>query len=483
MRAQGESTATKCLRTMSDMPLWHGPKGPNLTRAVSPCRCLKHSTAIVWPLSSSGLRDSIPATHIVCAQEITMTKDAMADMDAWGAPRGWTFLAAPSLTSRKGKVHLGSAVFVRAGVGVRWPKGQEEILVPGRVLKVMVDIPDWPPVAVISAYLPVEGHKTREYLECLGAIGEALEGEDHFIVAADWNEDPAILEATGLPAKVGAMVVAPRAATCLMGDTSATRLDYFLVSMSLFNLTMGADVDHLHTGRPHRPTTLAIREDAATVEHLTYVDPPLLAKEIPSHLHPIPPPLAQWPHLLKVCEDVVEASHHAPLATVQPMLDMAYRLYINAVEIEVEWRTDPDLAIKRYGTRGNIPKPAWTRVLGNVKKATQEETLLNAWKGLRACLSQASCLGAANPPTEGQLDMFKENAEHMAIREAEACLGPRYVQAVEELRNCGLNAPHSLPASKEWLNAVRSLAWAVEMDVEAAENPTKAAQQRTGPSL
>jgi len=67
-----------------------------------------------------------PTTHIVCAQEITMTREAMADMDAWGAPRGWTFLAAPSLTSQKGKAHLGTAIFVRAGVGIRWPNDQKK---------------------------------------------------------------------------------------------------------------------------------------------------------------------------------------------------------------------------------------------------------------------------------------------------------------------------------------------------------------------
>ena len=63
------------------------------------------------------------------------------------------------------------------------PNGTEGAVVTDRVFKVIVDIPDWPPLAVLCAYLPTEGHKSREYLDCLGAIGQALEDEDSATVA------------------------------------------------------------------------------------------------------------------------------------------------------------------------------------------------------------------------------------------------------------------------------------------------------------
>ena len=93
---------------------------------------------------------------------------------------------------------------------------------------------------------------------------------------------------------------------------------------------------------------------------------------------------------------------------------------------------------------------------------------MSGW-GLANLLAQASALGPTRNPTTDHIDMFNETADLMAIREPDPCLGPRYIMAVEELRNYGLQAPHQLPAPKEWLNAVRSLADAVNADVEAAE--------------
>ena len=98
------------------------------------------------------------------------------------------------------------------------------------------------------------------------------------------------------------------------------------------------------------------------------------------------------------------------------MLDMAYRLYINTMELEVEGRTDPEGGIKRYGMRGADPRPKWTRVLGTQKKTVAEKHQLNDWRALRNLLSQASVLGAIDCPSEAQMDMFNETADLMAIK-------------------------------------------------------------------
>eukprot|EP00959_Pyramimonas_sp_CCMP1952_P089371 1869372-Pyramimonas_sp.AAC.1 len=62
-------------------------------------------------------------------------------------------LAAPAVPGLSGKPKWGAAVLVRQHLGLRWPADGSGIVEYGRVLKVIVDIPSWPPLVVLSVYL------------------------------------------------------------------------------------------------------------------------------------------------------------------------------------------------------------------------------------------------------------------------------------------------------------------------------------------
>ena len=124
-------------------------------------------------------------TKVVFVQEPALLEEGLGDLDAWASKRGWTFLAAPSVKSEAGKAHLGAAIFVRGGIGIRWPAAGKGVVREGRIMKVMLDIPDWPPMAAGCCYMPTGGKVTKEYCDCLGDIGRAFEDETLFIIAAD----------------------------------------------------------------------------------------------------------------------------------------------------------------------------------------------------------------------------------------------------------------------------------------------------------
>eukprot|EP00959_Pyramimonas_sp_CCMP1952_P398853 8357924-Pyramimonas_sp.AAC.1 len=65
-------------------------------------------------------------------------------------------------------------------------------------MKVVVDIPSWPPFAIVCAYLEAGSGLCERNVAHLGAIGKALEQEHLSLCGGGWNLDPSLVESSGV---------------------------------------------------------------------------------------------------------------------------------------------------------------------------------------------------------------------------------------------------------------------------------------------
>ncbi len=114
------------------------------------------------------------SSHVVLAQETWLTQDALPAASAWALRNGWQSIWAAAVPGPQGGASGGAAVFVRTGLGLRYPPGMTHVWWPGRVVAAMVDAPGHRPLLVISCYLihgigPSEGN-----LQILADMGQRL---------------------------------------------------------------------------------------------------------------------------------------------------------------------------------------------------------------------------------------------------------------------------------------------------------------------
>eukprot|EP00959_Pyramimonas_sp_CCMP1952_P294303 6155966-Pyramimonas_sp.AAC.1 len=57
-------------------------------------------------------------------------------------------LASPSVLGASGRPKWGLAILVRSHIGIIWSH-EGGIVVPARVMRAIVDIPQWPPITVM----------------------------------------------------------------------------------------------------------------------------------------------------------------------------------------------------------------------------------------------------------------------------------------------------------------------------------------------
>ena len=141
----------------------------------------------------------------------------------------WHVLHSPAIPCQGNQSSCGVAVFARVHIGLRWPSASACILVPHRIIHVLVDVPQWPSLSIFVGYFKCGVELDTENLSYLAAVGQAMRTVDFFLMAADWNLDPQILEDSGFPRQSGANLVVPNGHTCTTGTTFST-LAYFAVS-------------------------------------------------------------------------------------------------------------------------------------------------------------------------------------------------------------------------------------------------------------
>eukprot|EP00959_Pyramimonas_sp_CCMP1952_P437254 9154987-Pyramimonas_sp.AAC.1 len=105
-------------------------------------------------------------------------------------------LSSPSVPGQAGQPQWGVAILVRKSLGLRWPTDGSGTIVPSRIIKAVVDIPAWPPLTVVCAYLKSGTGLCESNLGMLQKIGLHLEKEHLFLVGTDWNMEPSLVDST-----------------------------------------------------------------------------------------------------------------------------------------------------------------------------------------------------------------------------------------------------------------------------------------------
>ncbi|CAK0877015.1 unnamed protein product [Prorocentrum cordatum] len=177
------------------------------------------ATQFIETFNGSGwstLRERLTMTTsvFVCAQELGLSELTAPQSLAAVRALGWRFLISESYFNAKTqRCSAGVGVFVRDGFGLRWTDPTCKAIVPHRAIQVTVDLPGFS-FNIVCAYFHVNDGVREKNLSLLSAIGAKIVEPPLTVIAADWNNSPAAVEATGFVQKLKAVILAPAAITC-----------------------------------------------------------------------------------------------------------------------------------------------------------------------------------------------------------------------------------------------------------------------------
>ena len=298
-------------------------------------------------------------SNVVLAQEIATLDDQLADLQAWGRAHGWKIVAAPSKAGVGGKPSAGVAICVRDYLGIRCgPVGP--VVAEHRLVAAIVEAPGWPGLQVASLYLNTSQALSQANVALLALAGALFEHNLPTLVGGDMQMMPAALTYSGLPARVGCRILAPRpgVATCVTAKASS-QIDMFLASVDVALLLDALQVvynaTHIAT---HRPVVAKFLPNAGALGFLVYPQPQKLPRIAP--IGPRRAPM-EWSAPRAAAEVALDAALSAPLAEAQSAITAAWRWFVNTVELSVAQATDT--VLRNPGRRGQIPQPVWRNVL------------------------------------------------------------------------------------------------------------------------
>ena len=227
----------------------------------------EHIAAGLWAVDTinpnvwAGVRKyfDITAADIVIAQEARVRGEAIEQAEQSAKLSKWNCsLQACHVTEKEGE-SAGAAVCCRAHIGMTaGPADCSKVQAahPGRVHVRKVGAVCKGGVHIISLYcydkFPINGKTNLSLLHHVAAITRKLVGP--WILAADFNCTPALLEATGFLKLAGGQMHAPEAPTC-----NGKVYNFFVVSRSLSHAVLGVHTIGDALCSPHSPARLLLR--------------------------------------------------------------------------------------------------------------------------------------------------------------------------------------------------------------------------------
>jgi len=173
---------------------------------------------------------------------------------------GWHAALAPALGTgnwlgNREATSAGTGVLTRAHIGQVW-HDEDHVLVPGRLVVTYIETDSLGEVATYAIYL-VSGvglnDANTHTLAVLGAHVRAHRRQ--FVVGGDFNIEPQVLEASGICALFGGVILWPKDAegniliTCTSGEGHT--LDYFVVSDAIAQVDSKCGRSSVSLLRPH----------------------------------------------------------------------------------------------------------------------------------------------------------------------------------------------------------------------------------------
>ncbi len=340
--------------------------------------CIETVNATGW----RALQRRLLATraHAVLAQETWLSQDAVPAASAWARRHGWQSIWTAATPGPNGGASGGAAIFLRVGLGLRYPPCGSHEWWPGRAVAAVADVPGHRPLLLVSVYLITGIGPTAGNLEVLAGIGqriEALGGKHEFVLGGDINMEPPELAETGFENEVGAVSMCPatlRGTYRTSGGSSM--LDYFMVSQR-----MAAAVDSVATEegtgvKGHTPVTLKFKARATALRALHIRLPPRLGIE---RLYGPIPAAPDWTKAKASAVAALQAARSGS-GSAQALLDDAYGHWADIAEQEVAEYTG-DFP-KKWGERGKMPKVVWRSVVPEASPArTTSHAAMAAWLG------------------------------------------------------------------------------------------------------
>ncbi len=299
--------------------------------------------------------------HAVLAQETWLSQDAIPAASSWARRHGWQSIWTAATPGPKGGASGGAAIFVREGLGLRYPPSGSYEWWPGRAVAAVADVPGHRPLLLVSVYLMTGIGPAVGNLEVLAGIGqkiEAMEDKYEFVLGGDMNMEPPELAETGFEQEVGAVSMCPATLRGTYRTSSgSSMLDYFVVSQRI-----AAAVDRVATiegtgVKGHTPVLLTFKPRTTALRALHIRPPPRLGTE-----RVYGPILAapDWSEARAAAEAALQAARSGSGAT-QDLLDDAYGHWADIAEREVAEYTGE--SPKKWGERGKMPRVVWRSVV------------------------------------------------------------------------------------------------------------------------
>ena len=358
--------------------------------------------------STATLKQRIGATQalVLFVQESGVHSGNIGEVTDWCSKRKWHAVFCPAELKHSGKTAAGVAILCRFHIGLRLPEPHEGTgqVYPHRVLHCVLHIPGWPKINAVCGYLVSGVGLNPMNVDILKAIGMQVERHLDWVVAADWNLTVSAVEASKLPSKLEAKIVAPSVSTCISAHT-ASILDYFLASSSFSKVVSAARTVSTHPGGPHKPVQLETKPGAANLQQLVAMMPPSIPNE---RVFGPANKIGNWNTPLAVAQKAAQAAKSGTLLEAKALLDTSYVLFANAAELELIACTDAEC--KRKGLRGLLPRLQFQPVLNRTAAPDDDVCVHKGWQWLEYVARELLQSVHADALTQQQRTNFAEYA-------------------------------------------------------------------------
>eukprot|EP00973_Karenia_brevis_P035100 4842466-Karenia_brevis.AAC.1 len=321
---------------------------------------------------------------VVFAQELRVAGTEADSLRDWARRHGWKCLVADAVTSETtGRRSAGVGIFVRDHLGLgHLPDGPKDDPT-GRAIAGMLEIPGAGRICVVSAYLWVGEELSARNLDLLRTTGEWCSlHRMPFIIGADWNMHPSVIESTTFADILHAAIVADMSTigTCT-SEGAVSTIDYFIMSADLAEAAHCIRIVPTAPIATHRPVLLEMRSDAASMTRIVAVSV--------QRLPPVPvfgpwPRQREWSEAMLLAKRALRQAKTAKRpASIRHALSQAYRAWAYLAEEEIAGVAGVELRQKRW-RRGNRFKTESVPLIGSTRPCSCSSGVARRWLCRRA---------------------------------------------------------------------------------------------------